>query len=58
MIIHYKTAWSNFNVPAMQEEESINKTMATQLPNNYNHEGFKFEQVQNYVKNKTYHDFL
>lgn len=25
MIIHYKTAWSNFNVPAMQEEESINK---------------------------------
>lgn len=56
MIIHYKTAWSNFNVPDMQEE-SINKTMA--IPNNYNHEGLKFEQVQNYVKNKTtYHDFL
>lgn len=46
MIIHYKTAWSNFNVPAMQEEESINKTMATQLPNNYNHEGFKFERYR------------
>lgn len=42
----------------MQEEESINKTMVTQLPKNYNHEGFKFEQG-NYVKNKTtYHDFL
>jgi hypothetical protein len=47
MIIDYTSAWCNFNMPAMQEEESINKTMATPLPNNYNHEGLKFAQVQN-----------